>query len=485
MLTPILNKAIPAYFAAQKSERPSFFSLPLEIQQEIEDLLDFSGRQTLFRALTTVTRCGEAVEEPAVKLRLIKNRIKEKYQRALVNADGELHTFAFNQLEKLSALGKLDEVIEKNEFCELLWFIDKPEILEFLQEKIKKNPELEQKLWNWVERSRLEEVQIKAAHAITFLGKAGVQFNNKDLKAIRVPGADLSYGVFDSAQLQGADLRGVNFHQTWLRQANLSRAQMSGVQFGELAYLQEESNVTSCAYSLDGKIFAVGLGNGNISVYTTLNWEKVRTLEGHTNPVWSVTYSPDGSQIASGSDDETVRVWDAQSGTVVYVLEGHTDPVWSVTYSPDGSQIASGSVDYTIRLWNTQSGMAVSTLEGHTSSVLSLAYSPNGLQIASGSLDETIRIWNTQDGSLIRTLEGHKGGTYNIAYSPNGMQIASGGMDTMIRIWDVQSGKAIHVLGGHRGEVHSLAYSPNGMQIASGSDDSVCGMHKAAQLYVS
>ncbi len=60
---------------------------------------------------------------------------------------------------------------------------------------------------SWIERSKIEEVQAIAANAFTFLVKAGVQFNNKDLKAIRVPGANLSYGVFDSAQLQGADLR--------------------------------------------------------------------------------------------------------------------------------------------------------------------------------------------------------------------------------------------------------------------------------------
>ncbi len=82
---------------------------------------------------------GEVVEEPAVKLRLIKSRIKEEYQRALMNTDRELHTFAFNQLERLFACGKLDEVVEKSEFFELLWCIDKPEISEFLQEKIKKS----------------------------------------------------------------------------------------------------------------------------------------------------------------------------------------------------------------------------------------------------------------------------------------------------------------------------------------------------------
>ncbi|OAQ22037.1 WD40 repeat-like protein, partial [Linnemannia elongata AG-77] len=84
---------------------------------------------------------------------------------------------------------------------------------------------------------------------------------------------------------------------------------MSGVQFGEWPYLEEKSEVNSCAYSPDGKTCAMGLYNGLISVYNTLSLKKIHTLRGHKYSVNSVAYSPSGTQIASGSLDKTVRLW--------------------------------------------------------------------------------------------------------------------------------------------------------------------------------
>ncbi len=323
-----------------------------------------------------------------------------------------------------------------------------------------------------IERSKTNPTARKAAaNAITILVRAGVQFNGADLKGIQIPGADLSEGVFDSAQLQGADLRKVNLRNTWLRNANVKGAQMASVRFGEWPYLQEKSLVNSCAYSPDGKACAVGLNNGTINVYETSNWEKICTLQGHTSSVNSVVYSPSGQQIASGSYDKTVRLWDAHSGAPGHTLQGHTKSVNSVVYSPSGQQIASGSFDNTVRLWDAHSGVPGHTLQGHTESVLNVVYSPSGQQIASGSKDQTVRLWDAQTGEPGPTLQGHTDSVWSVVYSPSGQQIASGSDDQTVRLWDAHSGAPGHTLQGHTESVLSVVYSPSGQQIASGSKD--------------
>ncbi|KAG0347541.1 hypothetical protein BGZ54_004890, partial [Gamsiella multidivaricata] len=264
-------------------------------------------------------------------------------------------------------------------------FVDEPSILHFLAERVQQEPLFKQQLLVMIECSKTDkEARKAAANAITILVKAGVQFNRADLKGIQIPGADLSYGAFDSAQLQGADLRKVNLRNVWLRQGNLNNAQMARVQFGERPYLLEDDEVRSCAYSPDEKFCAVGLGDGTISMYDTSSWAKAYTLRGHTDSVTSVVYSPSGQQIASGSKDGTVRVWDAQTGAPGPVLSGHTSGVTSVVYSPNGQQIASGSDDGTVRLWDAQTGAPGPILSGHTSGVASVVYSPSGQQIVSG-----------------------------------------------------------------------------------------------------
>ncbi|KAF9345060.1 hypothetical protein BGX26_003600, partial [Mortierella sp. AD094] len=281
-------------------------------------------------------------------------------------------------------------------------------ILQLLSERIKQQPIFKDQLLSIIERSKTDKAaRIAAANAITILVRAGVQFNEADLRGIQIPGADLSYGVFDSAQLEGADIRKVNLRNIWLREANLSGAQMTGVQFGEPQSIQTDIDVCCCLYSPDGKAFAVGLINGWIHLYETTGWNRIRTLRGCADGMVSLAFSPKSDRIASGAHDMMVRLWDVNTGDCVLTLQGHREKVATVAYSPTGDQIASGSWDSTVKLWGANTGNYIQTLEGHSGFVTSVVYSPKGGRIASGSYDWTVRLWNVSTGKCVHILNGH------------------------------------------------------------------------------
>ncbi|BBO59254.1 NACHT domain-containing protein [Mycoavidus sp. B2-EB] len=393
--------------------------------------------------------------------------------------------------------------------------VDEPLILDFLAERVKQHPSFKAHLHAWIESSKDPSfpVTVGAANAITILVRAGVQFNGADLKGIRIPGADLSYGVFDLSQLQGSDLSGTNLYASWLRQADLSGAQMAGVQFGEWPYLKEESSVRSCVYSPDGKTFAVNLGYA-INVYDVLSWEKIYTLSDHEQGYWDhdriMLYSPNSQQIATYVDTKydikhgntEVRLWDMRSGQLSRTLSGHSDKIYSVMYSPDGVRLASGSKDQTVRLWNVETGATLYTLchtepvdkviylprgqqiafctEGgvwlwdvetavaryalnHTKPIYEVIYSHSGQQIAARS-SSNILLWNVQSGQLSRTLS--LGKFRGFIYSPNDQQIASYDWESGVSLWDVQSGELIHNLN-NNSPIRGVVYSPNSQQLAS------------------
>ncbi|KAG0021803.1 hypothetical protein BGZ80_001682 [Entomortierella chlamydospora] len=344
-------------------------------------------------------------------------------------------------------------------------------ILRFLSERVQQQPVFKDQLHSLIKQSKTDEsVRTAAANAITILVLAGVQFNNADLRDIKIPGADLSFGVFDSA-------RKVNLQNIWMRQANLREARMKGVHFGELPFIREDDNVCCCAFSPDGKTLAVGLSNNNIKLYETSSWDRIRTLKGHTNRVWSLSFSVTGNRIVSGSQDKTMRLWDIDTGDCVRTFLGHTGAVYSVAYSPKGNRIASGSHDKTVRLWDDDTGSCIFTLQGHSEYVKSATFSPNGEWIASGSKDTTVRLWDVDTGSCVRTLLGHADFVNSVAYSPKGDRLASGSNDKTVRLWDVDTGDCVRTLQGHTDSINCVAYSPKGDQIASGGSD------KAARLW--
>ncbi|KAK3821793.1 MAG: hypothetical protein J3Q66DRAFT_427579 [Benniella sp.] len=91
-------------------------------------------------------------------------------------------------------------------------FVNEHSLLQFLEERVQQEPMFEEQLFAYVEYSKKNKKwRTAAANAMTILVRAGVQFLETDLQGIRIPGADLSYGVFDSVHFQDTDLRKVIF----------------------------------------------------------------------------------------------------------------------------------------------------------------------------------------------------------------------------------------------------------------------------------
>ncbi|KAG0228904.1 hypothetical protein BGX31_006419 [Mortierella sp. GBA43] len=314
----------------------------------------------------------------------------------------------------------------------LMWksFVNDNSLLQFLQERAQHEQVFKKQLLSYIEHSKKDKKwRTAAANAITILVQAGYQFIGTDLEGIQIPGSDLSYGVFDSVQLQEADLRKANLRGVWMRGSDLGGALMSGAQFGEHPLITQDYGARSCTYSPDGQSFAMGLYNGDIAVYSTSTWDILQTLRGHYDTIRSVVYSPMGDHIASCSRDYTLRLWDTETGECRFILIGHTGPVHGIAYSPQGDTIASASGDGTVRLWDVATGECRRTLLGHERKVLSVVYSPDEINIASGGTDATVRIWNAESGHCDLILSGHKDAIWAVAFSHQGEQLASASAD--------------------------------------------------------
>ena len=85
-------------------------------------------------------------------------------------------------------------------------------------------------------------------------------------------------------------------------------------------------------------------------------YRELRCFEGHESNVTSVAFSADGKRVLSGTLDMTLRLWDMGTGKELRRFEDYAGRVWSVAFSPDGKRALSGSCDGSIRIWDVETG---------------------------------------------------------------------------------------------------------------------------------
>jgi hypothetical protein len=251
------------------------------------------------------------------------------------------------------------------------------------------------------------------------------------------------------------------------------------------------------AFSADGKFFAVGSGNGQITVHNTTTWAVVSSPTGQTGHVEGVGFSPDGKQLFAADTDGILTVHnvgtDAPTKTVMlpngaYALT--VSPVQTPTalwvgvgYSngfADLLNFAGATVTPTMALTITSDAgtdLAYATLAG--------AFSPDGKTFAAGGEDGVTSFWTVPPpasprpvGAMITTMDsrGNPLAANGMTFSPDGRFLAQaigtnfdGGH---VGIWDAASRGAR----GSKVPTYyplSVAFSPDGKIIAAG--EVACG----------
>ena len=178
-------------------------------------------------------------------------------------------------------------------------------------------------------------------------------------------------------------------------------------------------NVTSMAFTSDGRILATG------GVESKANIDMAAMMSGMMSgkrPKGSKTQDPDDifkdlKVEATGQ----VRLWDVASGREIGVIKGHGRGISKVAFSRDGKRLASGSTDNTIRIWDVATRSALQTLTGHTAAIESMDFTPDGRMLASASEDGSTFLWDTKTGEHLLTLISLDDGSEWMVVTPQGL----------------------------------------------------------------
>lgn len=252
----------------------------------------------------------------------------------------------------------------------------------------------------------------------------------------------------------------------------------------DLTFMSHEEWAFDVAFSADDTRLATAGGDNKIRLYDLSNLESHKTrrrkegdkhamvyrehgktLARHGDDVHGVAFTPDGMHLVTGSDDAQVIIWDLNSNEPKE-LSGHAKQVTAVAIDASGTLAASASRDATIRLWKLPNGEEAAVLKEHTADVIAIDFSPDGKNLAAVDYDGKLILWDVDQANIQRTIDAHEGRSYAVAYHPNGKMVASGGDDNMVKLWNANDGQLLKELPA-KSIVAGLSFSPDGKTLAA------------------
>ena len=227
--------------------------------------------------------------------------------------------------------------------------------------------------------------------------------------------------------------------------------------------------VTSVAFSMDGKRALSSTKTGDINIWNLPTGNPSKTLKGHSKKVTEATFVKNGQYVLSSSADSTIRLWNVETGLMEKIYAGHPDVVNDISVSPDNNYFVSASDDGNVLMWEMMTEQLVGVYDGHKGAVNAVAYSPRGNYVVSGGDDGTVKKWNASTAKEELEFKLHSSTVSTLAVSPDGLTVVSGSSNGFVYVWDAYSGDVKHVLLGHDKPITSLFISSDSKYIITGS----------------
>ncbi|URD77495.1 WD domain, G-beta repeat [Musa troglodytarum] len=238
-----------------------------------------------------------------------------------------------------------------------------------------------------------------------------------------------------------------------------------------------DDHPTSVAWSVDGKMVAVGFASSKVEIWDAVALQQVRILEGHLARVGSLSWT--WNMLSSGSRDASIINHDVRSfRRVSSKLRAHTGEVCGLKWSCGGDLLASGGNDNLVHVWESSkmgSSKYLHRLTDHRAAVRALAwcpFQPKTLASGGGTADQCIKIWNAQTGRCANSIN-TCAQVCALEWNRHQKEILSahGYNQNRLSLWAYPSLAKITDFTGHTDRILQLSQSPDGSTVVSAAAD--------------
>lgn len=200
-----------------------------------------------------------------------------------------------------------------------------------------------------------------------------------------------------------------------------------------------------------------------------INVNKLKTLTGHKDCVYTLERSADEEIFYSGAGDGMVVAWDMKDPEVGRLVAKVPSSVYAVHFYDRENVVVVGQNFSGIHFINPQEKKELSSLKMTEAAIFDIQSYQDKIIIGSG--DGVITIVDFYKKIILKQIKASEKSARTIAVNENTEEFAVGFSDNHIRVYDVNTYEMKHEISAHKNSVFTLKYFPKNNILLSGSRD--------------
>jgi WD40 repeat protein len=197
--------------------------------------------------------------------------------------------------------------------------------------------------------------------------------------------------------------------------------------------------------------------------------QKINTLSGHRDCVYTLEKSPNSTQFFSAGGDGVVALWSLENPEIGDLIAKVTNSVYALCTEADENTLLIGQNFEGIHRIDLQNQKELKSVKITDAAIFDIQFYKNEILVACG--DGRVLVLDRVLLAVKKYLSASDKSARCIAIAPKLGEFAVGYSDSLIRIFDLESKTLKYTIQAHKNSVFTLSYSLDESFLLSGSRD--------------